>query len=273
MIYLPPDVKDAIRKARDLESNENARMKLESILENIRLAEDLKTPMCQDTGIIVFYVKVGDGFGSVAGVSEALIRATRRATEEIPLRPNAVHPLTRKNSNDNTGAEIPHTVWECVGGDAMDITALPKGAGSENMSALSMLKVGEGEEAIKRFVVDTVIRAGGQACPPIIVGVGIGGTADLSLKLAKRALLRPIPEPHREPEVARLEQALLKALNMTGIGPMGVGGRTTALGVKIEYAYCHTASLPVAVNLQCWAARRSSARIHRDGRVEYPSGE
>jgi fumarate hydratase subunit alpha len=247
-------------------------MKLATILENIRLAEELKTPMCQDTGIIVFYVKVGASFGSVAGVPEALRRATRRATEEVPLRPNAVHPLTRKNSNDNTGMEIPHIVWEHGEGDTLDITALPKGAGSENMSAFSMLKPSEGETAIKRFAVDTVIKAGGQPCPPIVVGVGVGGTADLSLKLAKKALLRPISDSHPEPEVARLERELLKGLNLTGIGPMGVGGATTALAVKVEYAHCHTASLPVGINLQCWSARRASARVHRTGKVEYARG-
>jgi len=270
--HLPSDVKDALRKARDSEENDNARMTLSTVLENIRLAEELKTPMCQDTGIIVFYVKVGTDFGSVSGVREALRRATQRATVEVPLRPNAVHPLTRKNSNDNTGVEIPYVDWEYGEGDALEVTAFPKGAGSENMSTFSMLKPSEGETAVKKLVVDTVIRAGGQPCPPTIVGVGIGGTADLSLKLAKRALLRPIADSHPEQEFARLEREILRGINLTGIGPMGVGGATTSLSVKIEYAHCHTASLPVGVNLQCWAARRASARIHRTGLVEYLPG-
>jgi len=153
--------------------------------------------------------------------------------------------------------------------DYVELTVFPKGGGSENMSAMTMLTPDKGLLGIKKFVVDTVINAGGKPCPPIIVGLGIGGSSDLALKLAKKALLRPINQRHSEPEIAKLEDELLEAVNNTGIGPMGLGGKHTALGVNAEYAYCHTASFPVAVNIQCWAARRATARIYDGGRVEH----
>lgn len=271
VIELPADVKRALRKASQLETTEIGKMEMKAIMNNISLAEQLKRPICQDTGLIIFYLDVGDRFGSVAGISEALTRATKNGTTSIPLRPNAVHPITRKNTGDNTGIEIPYINWNHIRGDHLEITAFPKGAGSENMSALSMIKPGEGLIGIKKFVLDVVIRAGGKSCPPNIVGVGIGGTCDLALKLAKRALLRPLNRYDPEPVIAQLEKDLLEAINLTGIGPMGLGGRTTALGVNVEYAHCHTASLPVGVNIQCWAARRATARIFRDGRVEFLS--
>jgi fumarate hydratase subunit alpha len=271
VIELPADVKQALKRAAKLETSEIGKMEMEAITNNLKLAEQLKRPICQDTGLIIFYLDVGDEFGSIARIPEALIRATKRGTTSIPLRPNVVHPITRKNTGNNTGVGIPCIYWNPIEGDYLQITAFPKGAGSENMSVLSMIKPGEGLVGIKKFVLDTVIRAGGQPCPPLIVGVGIGGTCDLALKLAKQALLRPLNKHHFEPMFARLEKDLLEAINSTGIGPMGLGGRTTALGVNIEYAHCHTASLPVGVNLQCWAARRATARIFQDGRVEFLS--
>ncbi len=153
-----------------------------------------------------------------------------------------------------------------------EITVMPKGAGSENMSALSMLTPSQGVKGIKEFVLDTVVKAGGKPCPPTIVGIGIGGTADMACGMAKRALLRPLDQKNKDPMLSGLEDELFDALNDSGIGPMGLGGRTTVLGVRAEMAYCHTASLPIAVNLQCWAARRATARIYPDGRVRFISG-
>lgn len=271
VVYLPKDVKEALRSAYEKETSEAGRTQLKAILDNIDLGEGGRTPICQDTGVILFYVTIGKGFGDVSFIPATLRSATKKATVEVPLRPNAVHPLTRKNSGDNTGTSMPYINWEIGEGDYIELTAIPKGAGSENMSAFAMLTPGEGPSALKRFVIDQAIKAGAQPCPPTIIGVGVGGSADIALKLAKKALLRPINIRHPEPEIADLETTLLKGVNMTGIGPMGLGGTFTSLGVNLEYAHCHTASLPVGMNMQCWAARRATARIYRDGTVEMVS--
>lgn len=264
---LPSDVKGAIKKAYSLEDSKIGRMVLTTIIDNIRLAEKLERPLCQDTGVIIFYAKVGDRFGSMVEVSKALRSAVKRATIEVPLRPNVVHPISRRNTGDNTGLGVPIINWSFTEGDSLELTVLPKGAGAENKSTLMMFKPSEGVDAIKKFIVDTVIQAGGQPCPPIILGVGIGGSAELAMSLAKKALLRPLNQPNNEATMAELEKILFNAINGSGIGPMGLGGRVSTIGVNVEYAYCHTASLPVGVNFQCWCARRASARIHRDGGV------
>jgi fumarate hydratase subunit alpha len=267
---LPKDVQSRIKKAYDEERSAIGKTQLKTILENIDLAENLKLPMCQDTGIISFYVRVGCRFPGTGVIEESLIRALRRATTEIPLRPNVVHPLSRANSGDNTGLRVPHIEWELDKNvDFVEITAFPKGAGSENMCAFKMLKPGEGVLGVKKFVIDTVVEAGGQPCPPIIVGVGIGGTADVVMGLAKRALINPLDEQNPDQEIASLERELLELINETGIGPQGLGGEYTALGVKILHSDCHIASLPVACAIQCWAARKSSARVSNDGTVTY----
>lgn len=267
---LPKDVRNRLRQAYENEKSEIGRTQLRTILDNIELADKLKLPMCQDTGIISFYVKVGAGFPAINIVEESLTKALRRATTEIPLRPNVVHPITRANSGDNTGLRVPHIEWE-IGktGDSLEVTVFPKGAGSENMCSFKMLKPGEGLLGIKKFVIDTVVEAGGQPCPPIIVGIGIGGTADVVMGLAKRALTLPLDENNPDPEIASLEKELYDLINETGIGPQGLGGKYTTLSVKALYSYCHTASLPVACAIQCWAARKSSARINKDGTVSY----
>jgi fumarate hydratase subunit alpha len=268
VIYLPNDVKEALKNAYKNETSEAGKTQLKAILDNIELGERNKTPICQDTGVILFYVTVGKDFGDSSYIPRALQAAVRAATAEVPLRPNAVHPLTRKNSGDNTGVNMPYINWDLGDGDYVEITAMPKGAGSENMSGFAMLTPAEGESTLKRFVIDRVISAGAQPCPPTIIGVGVGGSSDVAMKLAKKALLRPANMRHSEPQIANLEKAVLDAVNMTGIGPMGLGGKFTSLAVNIEYAHCHTASLPVGLNMQCWAARRATARIHRDGAVE-----
>lgn len=266
---LPLDVKQAIRSALKRERNEVARDQLNAIIKNFELAESTSTPMCQDTGTIIFYITVGEKFPILSNLPKLLTRATKRATEVTPLRPNAVNPFTGKNSGDNTGRHIPFINWNIVSGDALQITAFPKGGGSENTSTVGMLSASLGIKGIKRFVVDTVIAAGGKPCTPVILGIGIGGGADIALKLAKKTLQRPIGKHHMEPEVAKLEEELLTLTNMTGIGPMGLGGDTTVLGVNVEYAHRHPASLPVGIAFQCWASRKASAKITSDGQVEY----
>lgn len=269
VIYLPSDVKQALKRACAEETSETGRTQLETILNNVELAEKSDVPMCQDTGTIIFYVRAGSKVRDLDKVEGALIRATRRATREIPLRPNAVDPFAVKNSGDNTGRYIPSLNWDIVSGDCLEITVMTKGGGSENVCKVGMLVPGEGMRGLKKFVIDAVIEAGAKPCPPNILGVGIGGGADISMKLAKRALLRPLIEPNADSEIAKLEDEILKAVNMTGIGPMGLGGRTTALGVHIDYAFRHPASFPAAVAFSCWAARRATVMIDAEGTVNY----
>jgi len=266
---LPQDVKEALQRAYREEESEAGKTQLKAILDNMELAEKRREPVCQDTGVIIFYVKAGAEARGLDKIEEALRNATKRATKEVPLRPNAVDPFTQKNSGDNTGRFIPFVNWEIVPGNNLEITTFPKGGGSENVCVTGMLVPGEGVIGLKRFVVDAVINAGSKPCPPNILGVAVGGGADIAMKLAKKALLRPLNQPNPNPEIAKLEKELYEAANMTGIGPMGLGGKITVLGVNVEYAHRHPASFPAAVAFQCWAARRATALIHPDGTVEY----
>ena len=265
VISLPKDVLSALKEAEKKERSEIAKTQLRTILDNIEAADSLTVPMCQDTGIHVFFVSGR----IIPGIEEQIRAGTLRATNEIPLRPNAVHPLTRENPGTNVAEGLPYVVYHPSSADYTEITVMPKGAGSENMTALAMLTPSQGIKGVKKFILDTVVNAGGKPCPPTILGIGIGGTADEAMALSKKALLRPLDQRNTDQSVAELESELYEALNLTGIGPMGLGGDTTTLGVNIEIAYCHTASLPVAVNLQCWAGRRATARIYADGRIEY----
>ena len=265
---LPDEVKKALKAAYEAEETSTAKTELKNILDNIEAAEKLQKPMCQDTGLISFYIKSRE-IENFLEVTEALKKATIKATEQVPLRPNAVHPLTRKNTGNNVGEHIPNINWIYGETDYAEITVFLKGAGSENMSRLEMITPGLGIKGIKKFVVDFVVKAGAQPCPPIFVGVGIGGTIDLTAKLAKLALLRPFRSRNPDKDVAKLEDELLTLINQTGIGPMGLGGKTTALDVRVEFAHCHTASLPVCINIQCWAHRKASAKIYGDGTAEY----
>ena len=269
VIYLPEDVKQALKKAYAEETSETGKTQLKAVLDNIELAEKYQAPVCQDTGTIIFYVKAGAKAKDLDKIEEALINATRRATKEVPLRPNSVDPFTQKNSGDNTGRYIPFLHWEIVPGDSLELTVMTKGGGSENVCVTGMLVPGEGIKGLKKFVVDAVISAGAKPCPPNILGVAIGGGADIAMKLAKKTLLKPLNETNQDAEIAKLEKEIFEAANMTGIGPMGLGGKTTVLGVHVDYAFRHPASFPAAVAFNCWAARRASARINADGAVEY----
>lgn len=264
---LPWDIKDAINRAYENEEDEIPKMQLKNILDNIGLAKESRLPMCQDTGIHIFYVTLGKGMAM--NVEEAIKEGLIKATKEVPLRPNAVHPITRYNPGNNVGIKMPYINYRFSDEDYMEIAVMPKGAGSENMSALAMLNPSQGLTGILEFVLNTVLNAGGKPCPPTVIGMGLGGSADISMKLAKEALLRPINTRNSDPQIAELEQRIYEALNTLGIGPMGLGGKTTVLGVNCEYAFCHTASLPIAINVQCWAARRAVCRIHKDGSIEH----
>ncbi len=257
VINLSSDVVKALDEAYKREEQDIARTNLEAILKNINAAHELKIPMCQDTGLPIVFVKLGKV--EVENIYEGIRKGVEKATKEIPLRPNVVDPLTRINTGNNVGKLIPQIDLELVDGEYIEFTVFPKGFGSENNNALMMGLPGDGVEGIKKFVVDTVIKAGGKPCPPIVVGIGIGGSSDMSMKLAKKALLRDVGVFHHEERISTLEKEILKLINDTGIGPMGLGGKTTALDVKIEYADTHTAGLPVGVCIQCWADRHASA--------------
>ena len=251
-IRLPPDVLLAIRRAAAVERNDIARRELGHILDNIALAEELQVPICQDTGVPVVYITLPPGIGLSPAIYEGVKEGVRRATASIPLRPNVVNPITRENTNDNTGDGMPAV--HIAPGDRLTVTVLPKGAGSENASRIGMLLPSQAAD-IPRFVAETMLIAGGKPCPPVFLGVGIGGTFDGAAALAKEALLIPLDT------MDDYEQEICDAVNALGIGPMGLGGDTTALAVKVKRAGCHTASLPVAVNVQCWACRRATVEV------------
>jgi tartrate/fumarate subfamily iron-sulfur-dependent hydro-lyase alpha chain len=273
---LPPDLKAALAHARQTETDPSGKGFLDIMLQNVSVAERDENLVCQDTGTVVFWLEVGESCSlSLAKVTAAIKKGVERATVEHPLRPNAVHPITRKNTMTNTGRHLPAMHYEFVAGrddlpgDALKLHCLPKGSGSENMSFLKMLIPADGVKGVKQFILECIVDAGPKPCPPTIVGVGLGGTADLCAALAKKALLRPLGTHSDDPVIAALEHELLAAANELGIGPMGLGGRTTVLGVNIEHAHTHITQNPVAVNLQCWAARRASAVVTPTGDVTY----
>jgi fumarate hydratase subunit alpha len=256
---LGEDVLAALKRAVETEESPLGKEILSQLLENARIAREEHIPLCQDCGTAVVFLEIGQeahvtGGDLSASVSEGISRGYTRGY----LRKSMVRqPFSaRVNTRDNTPPII-HT--EIVPGDHIRIIVMPKGGGAENMSRLAMLKPAEGRQGVIDFVVKAVNEAGGRACPPLIVGVGIGGTSDTVMLLAKKALLRPLGQPNPDPETAELEQIILRKLNNLGIGPLGLGGRTTALGVHIQMMPAHIASLPVAVNLQCHSARHKEA--------------
>jgi len=264
---LPQDVIVALEKAYKIETGV-AKTQIDAILENIKLSKDSGRPMCQDTGIQTFFVEVGVDFPNISQLKDLISDSVKIATKEIPIRPNAIDPFSGINHKDNTGDHIPYITWDFTEGSDVIITAFPKGGGSENMSKLGMLKPGVGINGVKDFVVEEMVKAAGNPCPPTVVGIGIGGGADLSLKLGKKALLRPVGVRHKDKSIAAIEEELIKRINDSGIGPMGLGGKTTVLDVHIEKAHRHPASLPVGIAVQCWADRRAQMIIHSDGSWE-----
>lgn len=257
---LNPDVISALRRALKKEESPIGRQVLEKILENARIARRTEMPICQDTGLAVLFVEIGQDVHVTGGdLREAVREGVRQAYADGYLRKSLCDPLTRANTGDNTPAVI-HV--DIVPGNQLKIIAMPKGGGSENMSAARMLTPAAGIEGIKKFVLETVEAAGANPCPPIIVGVGIGGSLEQACLLAKKALLRPVGKKNKtDQRLSRMENELLEKINALGIGPAGLGGRVTALAVSAEMMPCHIASLPVAVNLQCHVARHKEVII------------
>lgn len=256
--HLPEDVLEAFHRALAVEESPVGQSVLNQLIENAEIARTEQMPICQDTGLAVLFVEVGQEVRIEGNLTAALNEGVRQGYQEGYLRKSAADPFTRRNTGDNTPAVI-H--YELVPGDKLRIFFLAKGGGSENMSAMFMLKPSQGVAGIKQAVVDTVDRAGANPCPPIVVGVGIGGTFERAALNAKRALLRPLSRPNADPELAALEQEWLAEINRLGIGPAGFGGRVTALGVHLIKEPCHIASLPVVVNLQCHASRHGEVEI------------
>ena len=257
--HLPPDIVAAMDRARREEPWPLARDTLGLLWDNLELAGGQEMPVCQDTGMACVFVELGQEVHIQGDFEQAVHEGVRRGYGAGYLRKSIVaDPLRRVNTEDNTPAAI---TLRLVPGDKCAITVAPKGFGSENMSRLGMLKPADGAEGVKAFVVETVRLAGSNPCPPIVLGIGIGGSFDKVDALAKHALLRPIDQPNPDPYYAQLEQELLEEINALGIGPQGFGGKTTCLGLSIETAPTHVAGLPVAVNVSCHVTRRASAEL------------
>ncbi|MEA2014329.1 MAG: fumarate hydratase [Thermodesulfobacteriota bacterium] len=257
---LGEDVLSAIKNAAESETAKLAKYALDKIIENVRIAKDTDFPLCQDTGLAVVFVELGQDVHVTGGdFNKAIHEGVRRAYVDGFLRKSVCDPISRENTGDNTPAII-HT--EMVKGNRIRIIAMPKGGGSENMSSSNMLLPSSGIEGIRRHIVEMVKKAGPNPCPPVIVGAGIGGSIEKSALLAKKALLRPIGEANlSDARLSRFEKETLDEINLLGIGPQGYGGKTTALAVHVEMMPCHIASLPVTVNIQCHVARHKEATI------------
>lgn len=250
---LPDDVRAKLEQAMAAETSASAKEVLRQLLENADLARDTKLPLCQDCGLAVLFVEVGDDVRVVGGnLREAINEGVRKGYADGFLRKSACHPLTRANTGDGTPAII-H--FDMVPGDKLKLVYMAKGGGSENMSRVTMLAPAQGWEGVRKFVINRVAEAGPNPCPPTVIGIGIGGTFDHAARIAKKSLMRRLDDTHPDPDIAAREKELEDALNDLGIGPMGLGGRTTVLGVKIAMEPCHLASLPLAVNVQCHSQR------------------
>ena len=266
---LPPDIKEGFARLAAGETDATAKKVLGTMITNITVAEDTDNLLCQDTGIPIYNVIIGRGV-QIDGLElqAAIRRGCERATREHPLRSSVVHPITRKNQHTSCGPGVPAIHIDFSEDECLEIEMVPKGSGSENNSWLKMAVPAEGVNAIKSFVVDCVLDAGGRTCPPTIVGVGIGGTSDLCVALAKRAATRALGSACEDPEGAALEKSLSAAVNTLGVGPQGLGGDSTSFAVHVEIAATHITMNPVAVNMQCHSARRARALFTPSG-VEY----
>lgn len=273
-IEIPRDYLDGIRGMLATERNELSRFVLEAMIENWQVAEDDRRAMCADTGLPRYYVKAGNEAaieGGFVALERALRRATAAATHEVPLRPNRVHPLSRKDQNNNVGILAPEIEYSFEpDADWLDITTVHKGGlfGTD----YRMLFPGDGVDGIKRFFLDVLMQFGrrGLACQPAIVGVGLGGSKDTAMVIGKQAAcLRPVGDPHPDPEVARLEAELKEIGNTIGMGPMGFVGSSMVVDCHVEVAYTHTGGMPMSVHTFCLSSRRATARLHADGRVDY----
>jgi fumarate hydratase subunit alpha len=266
---LVPEMKGALKKDLSETRTSAAKSQLEVIIEDIGLGKELSRPICQDTGIVAFDIKLGENFPIKASLKKILQKATERATSEVPLRPNTVD-FWKGNSGTNVDhrGHIPWFYWDIVEGDALEIKCILKGGGSSNIAQLGMLPPGKGMKGVLEFTLDSVIKAGPKGCPPYVVGVGVGGGEDICMQLAKKAAIRPIGTKNPDTEIAALEDKLLEAINTLDIGVVGVGGSKTAIDVHMEIAGRHPASLPVGVVFSCWAQRFAKAKISASGEVE-----
>jgi fumarate hydratase subunit alpha/L(+)-tartrate dehydratase alpha subunit len=273
---IPKDVRIGLKAGYDGEvdaGNATASKVMLTVLENVRLADEKNMMVCQDTGLAIYKVLVGSKLRlDLAELKKRLKLGCEKATRDYPLRSNTVHPLTRKNTQTNTGQGIPVIKLDVVpDSDKLEIWMAPKGSGSENMSFLRMLKPADGIKAVKRFVIECVFESGANPCPPVILGIGLGGTSDAAAAMAKEAsCFRKVGTKSPDAQVAALEAELLELINQTGIGPQGLGGAVTAMAVNIEWAHTHISQLPVAVNMQCWRGERACAIIDAGGNVTYP---
>jgi len=257
--HLSGDIKECIKKAHSEEPWEQAKEILEHIIENYEISDNSNQPVCQDTGVACVFMKIGQDVHINGDITEAINEGVRKGYEEGYLRKSVVRdPLDRVNTGDNTPAMI---YFDFVPGDKIEITVAPKGFGSENMSKIAMLRPSDGLQGVKDFIIKTVEEAGPNPCPPVVVGVGIGGTFDKAAYLAKKALIRPVDIENTNPFYANLEKELLEEINNLGIGPQGFGGKTTALAVNIETFPTHIAGLPVAVNINCHVTRHKTEVI------------
>jgi tartrate/fumarate subfamily iron-sulfur-dependent hydro-lyase alpha chain len=269
---IPKDVRIGLQAAKNAETaaqQKTAEKVMLTVLENVRVADEKNMMVCQDTGLPIYRLRVGNQTQlDMVEVKNRLKIGAERATKDYPLRSNTVHPITRKNTGTNTGQGMPAIKIDFVEGDSLEIQMSPKGSGSENMSFLKMLLPSDGVRGIYKFVLQCVFDSGANPCPPVIVGIGLGGTSDVASNLAKEAsCFRRIGTHNADPDIAKMERELLDLINQTGIGPQGLGGATTAMAVHIEWAHTHISQNPVAVNMQCWRGERAGAIIDADGNV------
>ena len=272
-ITISPDVMYLMKKAHSEENSSSAKEMLKTQIENVTLAEKQKKPVCQSPGFPTAYIRYGN-CTNISELADVLREEIANATQDGFLRPSMVHPLTRQNTGDNSGIGVPNIELEHDSAlDFLEVIISFKGCGAELGNAVKIFtpaQIGENARGIREFVIDTVIKAGGKPCPPFALGIGIGGQMDLAAKLSRRAVsVRKWTDRNPDPELARMEAELLGMINELGIGPGGIGGKTTALAVKIGMSHTHTAICPVAVNFYCWVARRGGMRIYPDGRTEY----
>ncbi|MGI5835718.1 MAG: fumarate hydratase [Chloroflexota bacterium] len=267
---IPPDVRAALKKAIENETNPNAKQMMQIMQKAVDVSDEKDMLVCQDTGIPVYYVTIGTALNvDGAKIREAITLGVQKATKEHHLRSSVVSPIKRENRQNSTGKNVPVIHWDFnADADYLDILMIPKGSGSEQMTFLKMLVPADGVKGIKKFVLDCAVAAGGNPCPPTIVGVGIGGTAEVCVGLAKKAAYRPVGSRNADPEIAALEDELLNAINSLDSGPQGLGGVTTSFDLHIEDAWTHITQNPVAVTFQCWRGERRRAKLWADGRVE-----
>ena len=270
LIEIPQDVIDKLVEMRNQETSEIARFQLDYILKNAEMAKEKKGVVCQDTGISSYKVKIGTNAKIDGDIVKALSIGTALTSKKLPTIPHSVHPLTKENSGDGTGPHTPIIHWDILpGADYIEITAQPVGGGGDLCSAIKMFTGAAPLSDIKKFIIDTVAEAGCKPCPPMVIGIGLGGMFESVNKLAKEAVMRPLDKRHPDKMIADLEEELLTLINEMGIGPMGLGGKTTCLAVNIEYGNTGTYIMPVAIKIGCWAVHRKTARLYNDGTIQY----